>query len=90
MLFLRRHSFPLFPLCAGHGRAEGDGQGDTSGGHGKGLADGLLERGGPKTSGFVGNGNSKESGWEVEGRGGETATWRGGHRRGLSGRAGRE
>uniref|UniRef100_A0A0K6S998 Uncharacterized protein n=1 Tax=Chromera velia CCMP2878 TaxID=1169474 RepID=A0A0K6S998_9ALVE len=45
---------------------------------------------GPKTSGFVGDGNSKESGWGVEGRGGEAATWRGGHRRGLSGRAGRE
>uniref|UniRef100_A0A0G4G0C4 Uncharacterized protein n=1 Tax=Chromera velia CCMP2878 TaxID=1169474 RepID=A0A0G4G0C4_9ALVE len=45
---------------------------------------------GPKTSGFVGDGNSKESGWGVEGRGGEAATWRREHRRGLSGRAGRE
>uniref|UniRef100_A0A0G4H9H1 Uncharacterized protein n=1 Tax=Chromera velia CCMP2878 TaxID=1169474 RepID=A0A0G4H9H1_9ALVE len=32
----------------GHGRAEGDRQGDTLGGHGKGLADGFLERGGAK------------------------------------------
>uniref|UniRef100_A0A0G4F2M5 Uncharacterized protein n=1 Tax=Chromera velia CCMP2878 TaxID=1169474 RepID=A0A0G4F2M5_9ALVE len=48
MLFLRRHSFPSLPLCASHGKAEGDEQGDTSGGHGKGLADGLLERGGAK------------------------------------------
>uniref|UniRef100_A0A0G4HP51 Uncharacterized protein n=1 Tax=Chromera velia CCMP2878 TaxID=1169474 RepID=A0A0G4HP51_9ALVE len=45
---------------------------------------------GPKTSGFVGDRNSKELGWGVQGRGGEAATWRGGHRRGLSGRAGRE
>uniref|UniRef100_A0A0G4GIM8 Uncharacterized protein n=1 Tax=Chromera velia CCMP2878 TaxID=1169474 RepID=A0A0G4GIM8_9ALVE len=45
---------------------------------------------GPKTSGFIGDGNSKESGWGVEGRGGETATWREGHRRGLCRRAGRE
>uniref|UniRef100_A0A0G4I866 Uncharacterized protein n=1 Tax=Chromera velia CCMP2878 TaxID=1169474 RepID=A0A0G4I866_9ALVE len=45
---------------------------------------------GPKTSGFVGDGNSKELGWGVEGRGGEAATWRGGHRRGLSRRAERK
>uniref|UniRef100_A0A0G4I5W6 Uncharacterized protein n=1 Tax=Chromera velia CCMP2878 TaxID=1169474 RepID=A0A0G4I5W6_9ALVE len=45
---------------------------------------------GPKTSGFIGDGNSKESGWGVEGRGGEAATWRGGHRRRRFGRVGRE